>query len=212
MSTKPDVTLSRWADQAGSFVTDAPSGLRDTGFLDATPLEADIVNAELKQLYLWAKYLSDGALSGAHSISGGLSVSSGGISLSGGDFTVTTRIFMSGTASFAGSKIVQGNVAAASTGNNNNFLLPSTSYITITGTGTPVITGAVPAATGHIVTLVMSSTSASVQFTHEDTNSSAANRFHLPGGATLTVAASQMVTFIYGTDGTSRWLLMSKNF
>lgn len=74
MSTKPTISLARWADLGGSFVTDASSGLRDTGFLDATPAAADIVNAELKQLYLWALYLNDGALSGNHSIAGTLGV------------------------------------------------------------------------------------------------------------------------------------------
>jgi hypothetical protein len=74
MSSKPLIALARWADLPGSFVTDTPSGLRDTGFVDATPAEADIVNAELKQLYLWALYLSDGALSGNHSIAGALEV------------------------------------------------------------------------------------------------------------------------------------------
>lgn len=89
MSAKPTISLSRWADLVGSFVTDAPSGLRDTGFVDATPLEADILNAELNQLYLWALYLSDGALSGDYSIDGNLSIATGRTVALGGTTTLT---------------------------------------------------------------------------------------------------------------------------
>lgn len=62
--TKPNVSLARWADLGGAFVTAPSSGLRDTGFQDGTPADADIVNYEVNQLYQWALYLSNGALEG----------------------------------------------------------------------------------------------------------------------------------------------------
>lgn len=76
MATKPTIALARFADQVGSDVVDPTSGLRDTGFVDNTDIEQGFVNALFKQLYLWALYLSDGALTGNHSISGALSVAS----------------------------------------------------------------------------------------------------------------------------------------
>lgn len=240
MSTKPDVTLARWADLAGSFVTDAPSGLRDTGFLDGTPLEADIVNAELKQFYLWAKYLSDGALSGNHSIAGGLSVTAAssfgaaltvngtltvnaGVSLgtfddfdidgSNGTVTIKRQLLMAGTATYAGTKRLQStSIAAPATGNNNNYALPTQPVLSLTGTtGSPVITGMIAVSDGHVITIVNNG-AASIQFTHQDTNSTAGNRLQLPGAATLTLAQHGIVTFMYGTGGFNAWRVVSKNF
>lgn len=107
MSAKPDVTLSRWADLAGSFVTDAPSGLRDTGFLDGTPAAADIVNAEIKQLYLWALYLNDGVLTGNHSVDGDVVVA-GTLTAGGRPLTFTDFTFTADSASNQCAKIAHG--------------------------------------------------------------------------------------------------------
>lgn len=87
MSSKPVISLARWADLVGSFVTAPSSGLRDTGFVDGTPADADIVNYEINQLYKWALYLSDGALSGDVSIAGSLSVTDQSLAFT--DFTFT---------------------------------------------------------------------------------------------------------------------------
>lgn len=74
MATKPAVALSRWADQIGANLLTPSSGLRDLGFQEGTAAVAGYVNDELHQLYLWAMYLSDGALTGDHTIAGSLTV------------------------------------------------------------------------------------------------------------------------------------------
>lgn len=74
MATKPTIALARFADQFGADVEDPPGGLRDTGFVYDTPAEQGFVNALFLQLYLWALYLNDGALTGNHSITGDLEV------------------------------------------------------------------------------------------------------------------------------------------
>jgi hypothetical protein len=64
VSAKPNVALSRWADQVGAAVIAPSSGLRDFGFQPGTPASPHFVNYELNQLYQWALYLSDGAFEG----------------------------------------------------------------------------------------------------------------------------------------------------
>lgn len=144
---------------------------------------------------------------------GGLVTANAGIAVPTGQaVTVSGTLAMSGTALQSGPRRVSGTAVSVSTGNNNDFSLPAHSFVTLNGSGSPVLTGAIPAGAGHIITFVVASASPSIQFTHEDTNSTLGNRFHLPGAATLTVATGQMVTFIYAVDGVARWLLMSKNF
>lgn len=105
MSTKPTIALARFADTGSADVTAPSSGLRDTGFVAGTPVSQSFVNELFKQLYLWALYLNDGALSGNHTITGTLEVTSaltvdaaavvagaitiGGQSLNFTDFTYT---------------------------------------------------------------------------------------------------------------------------
>lgn len=73
MATKPNIALARFADTGAAVVVDPPSGLRDTGFVRNDPIDEGTVNALFRQNYLWAKYLSEGALSGDHSVDGMIS-------------------------------------------------------------------------------------------------------------------------------------------
>jgi hypothetical protein len=81
MSTKPTIAEARFADTGGADVLSPPSGLRDSGFVAGTPIVQSYVNELYHQLYLWALYLSDGALAGNHSIGSQL--------ISFADFTFT---------------------------------------------------------------------------------------------------------------------------
>lgn len=235
MSTKPDITLARWADLVGSFVTDAPSGLRDTGFLDGTPADADIVNAELKQLYLWAKWLDDGDVSfvtlgvddslvvvGDVHIGGTVSVT--GILTTNSDVQhrsgVTTGLMALDARSPTG----------FSTGNTNNWDPPELDYIgsggggtfgaraaiilRVSGTGSPVLTGIAGGVSGRIITLVNVG-SVSIQLAHNSVSSLSGNRFQFAGAATLTVAQDECITLWYDTtaaSGLGAWRLLNKNF
>lgn len=59
MATKPDVTLSRWADTSGTYINDPSNGARDTGFVGGTPALAKVVNALLYRAYKWFGFLDD---------------------------------------------------------------------------------------------------------------------------------------------------------
>lgn len=87
MASKPNAALSRWADQLGANLISPTSGERDLGFQAGTPAASGKVNWQINQLYLWALYLSDGALSGNHSIAGSLTI--GGQLFAFTDFTFT---------------------------------------------------------------------------------------------------------------------------
>lgn len=148
MSTKPNIALARWADLVGSFVTDAPSGLRDSGFVDATPAEADIVNAELKQLYLWALWLSDGdvafhnlsatgtlIVAGSTTLNGGLTIATGqAVTLSG----TTTLTVGTGAVTFGG--LVNANAG---------ITVPTGQVVTLSGTASLTVGGNLTV-TGHV--------------------------------------------------------------
>jgi hypothetical protein len=72
MSTKP-VTLPRWANVGGDIVTPL-TGKQDIGWVEGEDPPAPYFNWLFYNLYKWAEYLNDGALSGNHSIAGNLSV------------------------------------------------------------------------------------------------------------------------------------------
>lgn len=238
MASKPTIALARWADTISAILTTIPSGLRDTGFVGGTIIDEGTVNYEINQLYQWALWLSDGdcafhnlsatgtlgvtgttTLTGALVCNGSLNANAGvvlgpfddfDIDGSTGTVSVHSQLFMAGSATYAGTARLQTILGSLSTGNSNDYALPTQPAFAInSASGSPVITGMVPVGTGHVITFT-NNTNTSVQFTHQDTNSAAANRFKLPGAATLTVAQDNVVTFIYGSGG--HWLVLSKNF
>lgn len=78
MASKPNIADSRWGTTAGdvdaSNVTAPTSGQRDTGYvLNSVPSSA-VDNYLRNRAYRWFQYVSDGALSGDHSINGALTV------------------------------------------------------------------------------------------------------------------------------------------
>lgn len=125
MATKPAIALARFATGVGAAVEDPTSGLRDSGFVGGTPIDEGNVNALLKQLYLWALYLDEGALAGNHSIAGALTVN--------GTLTVPT---IGGSANFTGA------VTMASTLGVTGFITATAGltaapnqHVTVSGTG-----------------------------------------------------------------------------
>lgn len=71
MATKPDVTLARWADLSTN-VDPPSSGQRDTGWTPSQVGVSDYDNIVKRELYLWAKYLDDGILTGKFGVAGTL--------------------------------------------------------------------------------------------------------------------------------------------
>lgn len=229
MSTKPDVTLARWADTGSADVTAPSSGARDTGFVEGDPADQSIVNELIKQLYLWALYLNDGSLTGNHAFSGGTFSVSGTTTISGvltsSNVTkLTGGLRLNGITS--GLVKLQSYSAAPANGNNNNFdpgagaatslndVTPETSAITVNlnaTSGSPVITGLVGGADGRIVNLMNNGT-VSVQLNHEDTNSTAGNRFKLVAATNVTIPADGAVTLLYEGGSVNRWRILSKSF
>jgi fibronectin-binding autotransporter adhesin len=149
MSTKPNLVLARWADLAGSFVTDAPSGLRDTGFVDGTPLAADIVNGELKQLYLWDKWLNDGDCA-FHNLS-----ATGTLQATGAT-TLASTLEVAGTLTCDVGAVIAGAITIGGTlgvtgGTTLTGALAANGGLTVTGTTTAL--GDLTVGNGHVVTL-----------------------------------------------------------
>lgn len=95
MAIKPTIANARFADGGGADVAAPSSGLRTTGFVAATLIVQSLVNYLLNQFYQWALYLSDGALSGDHSINGALLVGKQTLVIAATPFTAdnTTEIF-----------------------------------------------------------------------------------------------------------------------
>ncbi len=116
MSTKPTLELSRWAT-GGVNITVPNSGERDTGFVPGTPASSKRVNSLINQLYLWAQYLSDGALSGDHTIGGTLEV--GGtltcdeVAVMEGDITIGGLCTVGGTTTLTGAVTTGSDVTTA---------------------------------------------------------------------------------------------------
>lgn len=70
MASKPTIASSRWADQVGANLVSPTGGERDLGFQGGTAAASGKVNWQIHELYLWALYLSDQALTGDLSITG----------------------------------------------------------------------------------------------------------------------------------------------
>jgi len=140
----------------------------------------------------------------------------------GGNEIVSGTLAVSGRATFSGGvggalSYTSISPAALSTGNNNNYNPTglSTSVIirfTNASGGAPVVTGiAAPSAPsdGRIL-IIYNETGDTVTFTHNDSNSLAANRLFNPSLASLTMITHVAFTFLY--DGTSSlWRLIAKN-
>lgn len=212
MATKPNVALARFADTGLANVTDPPSGSRDTGFVAGDPADEGVVNALLKQHYLWALYLSDGALSGNHVIDGALEVT-GATTLTGG--IANTVSLAAGATVAAGPLALQGIVTPPdlSAGNNNNYNptgLASAVVLRIgASSGAPFLTGISGGSSGRVLTLVNVNTD-DIAITHDDASSTAANRFYLANGATIVVRDNGSVTVWYDSTS-SRWRVLSTN-
>lgn len=73
MATKPTIANARWANLGNNNAAPA-SGTRDTGFTNGTSIVSSYINALLLEAYNWFKYLSEGALTGAHTIAGSLGI------------------------------------------------------------------------------------------------------------------------------------------
>lgn len=70
MATKPTLENARWGETTGGTPggnqTAPTSGQRDSGFVLNAAMVSSFFNALFRQWYLWAKYLSEGILSGDH--------------------------------------------------------------------------------------------------------------------------------------------------
>src|ERR1041384_6469899 len=102
MATKPTIALARFADTGGADVTAPSSVLRDTGFVLGTIIDESFVNYLFNQHYQWDLYLSDGALSGDHTIDGSLTVGGAALIIPATVFTAAngTEIFTSAAHGF----------------------------------------------------------------------------------------------------------------
>lgn len=92
----------------------------------------------------------------------------------------------------------------------NNYDLPDGSLFEVIGVSSPfstTFTGFL-AESGRQVTF-FATPDLQITFKHEDTNSTAGNRFNLPSSADVVLRDYQTATFIY-IDGVNRWYLQSK--
>lgn len=100
-------------------------------------------------------------------------------------------------------------------GNNNDFAptgFANVISILFSGSGSSVITGMAGGVHGRMVYLINVGL-VTTTITHNDSNSSANNRFLTPAAATITLTTDQGTMWMYDTTGgLNRWRLMSKNF
>lgn len=234
MSAKPNIALARFGDLITPV--DPPSGVRDTGFLDATPASADFVTALFRRHYEWDKWLDDGDVSFT-TVGVDDSLVVGGDATVGGDLSITHKLQLHADTEHrngvnTGLLAADAQTATAlSTGNTNDWTPVQLDYIgsggggtplggraaiilRVSGTGSPVLTGLAGGVSGRIVTLCNTG-SVSIQLAHNSISSSNGNRFQFAGAAALTVAQDQCITLWYDTtagSGLGAWRLLSKNF
>lgn len=160
------------------------------------PLTTNLYDLGTSLLKFRTLYLSgDLSVGGNGGVSGTLAVT-GATTLTGGQTGATVYNSVDGSS-----------LASLTTGNNNNVTLPSTSTIVyLSGTGTPSLTGMTAGVMGRRVTL-LNVGAVTVSITHEDTNSTAANRFACPGQSTVSVRRNGGVDAIYQTTS-SRWCIV----
>lgn len=109
MATKPTIADARWGETAGGtpgLVVAPNSGQRDSGWTLNQIGISTIDNYIKRQFYLWMKYLSDGALTGNHTITGTLNVSGLVTADAGVTCGANQNVIVSGTGKYRrGSKI-----------------------------------------------------------------------------------------------------------
>lgn len=203
MATKPTVSLSRWADTVSANVTNPPSGSRDTGFVYGDPADEGVMNALLKQLYLWALYLNDGALTGDHTMSGTLGVTGLITATSGITAAAGQHVTVSGTGDFKHGDRVLVIPGAAGVGANVTY---SATNGGVTSTAGTTIIFSVPLRQGDMVTSVTFSRSGdgAVDFTAIDfviSNTNSDTNVSL-GSTTVTDVGALADTTINLTDTT----------
>ncbi len=107
----------------------------------------------------------------------------------------------------------RGAVNTTMTGTNHNLALDASGFQRLSGSSTPVITGMAPPSGGSHVDgnarILFNIGATAIQFNHNDSNSSAANRFYAASGANVTVSQNQRVSLHYdATDngsGSAGW-------
>jgi hypothetical protein len=97
MAAKPS-TLPRWANSGGDVVVPL-SGKQDVGWVEGEDPPAPYFNWLFLLIYQWLLYLSDGALSGNHSITGDLSVT--------GDVTIGDDLVVNGDLDLSGADTIK---------------------------------------------------------------------------------------------------------
>lgn len=158
MATKPTIADSRWATDGAAELTAPSSGLRDSGFVDGTPIVADYPNVLHKEAYKWAQYLDEGILTGAFHLNSPISPAA--ITGSNNDYDPTG--WSSGS---AGAQVVRQDLSAHAT-----------------------LTGLAGGATGRLAILVNIDSAFWLTLAHESGSSSVANRFSFPGSKDIKLA------------------------
>jgi hypothetical protein len=132
----------------------------------------------------------------------------------GGFFSATNDVFLSGSTTISGrfthGYFVYGqlklNGVLPTTTVNNQALTAVTQLWRLTGAGGGTWTGLTGGTDGLVVTIVNAGTG-NLTLAHENTGSTAGNRFVLPGNASYVVGPNDSVTIYY--DGTSaRWRVL----
>jgi len=88
--------------------------------------------------------------------------------------------------------------------NTNNFVIPQSSLVEITSTGSWDLTGIVPPGTGEQVIYLYKSNAGTITFKYNSSSSSSANRFLPFTGADFTLVMGQVIRLIYIN---ARWRL-----
>lgn len=113
MSVKPG-SLPRWADVGGAIVV-PPSGSLDVGHVAGSQPLNSYENWYKNLVYLWTQYLSDGNLTGNHTITGSLAVSALITATGGVTAAINQHMAVSGTGAFKrGVRVRRQGTAAAS--------------------------------------------------------------------------------------------------
>ncbi len=118
--------------------------------------------------------------------------------------TLNNTITLTGLTKLAGPLANYAGQASFSGTNHNYTGCTNYSYCRLIGTSTPVITGMTSLAASE-TRFMCNYGSVNIQFNHEDANSTAANRFYLPGAANYALVPQACMFIIYDSSMT-RWM------
>jgi len=213
MTIAKPTDLGRWSETTGDSGTPSgivvpSSGKKDIGFAKGERPPRGYLNWLFNTAYEWFRWIDAITNPNGHSNEGVLAWYVTNQVVIGTDLTVGRD------ATLEGSVFIDGIQTVTLAGNTINdwALADHKNRVEATGNGIPYsdLTGMAGGVDGRVVVFICVGSN-NILFEHQNSGSTAANRFILPGATQMTLNQDQIAVFMYD-GGASRWRVISKNF